>query len=504
MLSWNTQCLWLANYRKPNIWVAIQKLKQMSEMIKTKIIATLGPACAEAGIIESMIDNGVDVFRLNFSHSTLDEHGKMLEMVNGARSGRRQMTAVLGDLCGPKIRTGRIEPEGQILQIGDEIRIVPGNQTGTSHCFSTNYEHFNQDVGIGHRIFIDDGQITLKMVGRDGEDLVCEVINGGAIYSHKGINLPDTMIRKPSITEFDWECVDWAIEQNLDFLALSFVRSADEISQLKEYIRKAKSDIKVISKIETPQALAHLEMIIDASDAVLVARGDLGVEMDLAEVPLLQKRITRMCRDYGKPVIVATQMLQNMIENPTATRAEVSDVANAIMDFTDAVMLSGETAIGKYPVKAAQTIERIARVTEAYLDEQYVIHQRSMTTGELALTAAIARGVAQLVEDIDVKLVAVWSQSGSTARLLSKARIDVPILAFSSDEKACRQMCLHYGVIPCSCPIPEDNVRFTSLVDKLITENQWAKTGDRIVLVAGRQLGAVGTTSSIHAHDVKE
>jgi pyruvate kinase len=219
---------------------------------------------------------------------------------------------------------------------------------------------------------------------------------------------------------------------------------------------------------------------------------------------LLQKRITKMCRDYGKPVVVATQMLQSMIENPTATRAEVSDVANAIMDFTDGVMLSGETAVGKYPVKAARTIERIARVTEAYLDEHYTLHQRSMTTGELALTAAIAHSVAQLVEDIDIKLVAVWSQSGSTARLLSKARIDVPILAFSSDEKSCRQMCLHYGVIPCCRSIPEDNERFTSLVDKLVIENKWANTGDRIVLVAGLQLGAVGTTSSIHVHDVKE
>jgi pyruvate kinase len=476
----------------------------MFEMIKTKIIATLGPSSSEAGIIEALIDNGVDVFRLNFSHGTLDEHGKLLETVNIVRSGRNQMTAVLGDLCGPKIRTGRIEPEGQMLKAGDKVGITTGNQAGTAHNFGTNYEYFNQDVQIGHRIFIDDGQITLNVVSRDGEDLVCEVVDGGPLYSHKGINLPDTMIRKPSITEFDWECVNWAIERDLDFLALSFVRSADEINQLKDHIRSAGADIKVVSKVETPQALAHLESIVNASDAVLVARGDLGVEMDLAEVPLIQKQITKMCRDYGKPVIVATQMLQSMIENPTATRAEVSDVANAIMDFTDAVMLSGETAVGKYPVKAVQTMERIARVTEAYLDEQYTIHQRSMITGELALTAAIARCVAQLVEDIDVKLVAVWSQSGSSARLLSKARVDVPILALSSDEKSCRQMCLHYGVIPCCRPIPEGDERFTSLVDRLVIENKWVNAGDRIVLVAGQPLGAAGTTSSIHIHNVKE
>jgi len=474
----------------------------MPEMIKTKIIATLGPSCAEAGILDAMIDNGVDVFRLNFSHGTLDQHDKLLETLNAARSRHHQMTAVLGDLCGPKIRTGRIEPEGQILYAGDKVSIVPGNQVGTAHRFGTNYEHFNQDVEIGHRVFLDDGQITLNVVGRDGEDLVCEVVDGGTLSSRKGINLPDTRIRIPSITEFDWQCINWAIKRNLDFLALSFVRSADEINQLKEYIRKAGADIKVVAKIETPQALEHLEPIVTASDAVLVARGDLGVEMDLAELPLIQKRITKMCRDCGKPVIVATQMLQSMIENPTATRAEVSDVANAIMDYTDAVLLSGETAVGKYPVKAAQTIERIARVTEAYLDKQFGAHQRSTTTEEFSLIAAVARSVGQIVEDIDAKLVAVWSQSGSSARFLSKARIDVPILALSSDERSCRQMCLHYGVIPCCRAIPEDIRHFTSLVDKLIIENNWAQPGDRVVLVAGRPLGAPGTTNSINVHNI--
>jgi len=472
-------------------------------MIKTKIIATLGPSCAESGIIEAMIDNGVDVFRLNFSHGTLDEHDKLLETLNAVRCRHHQMTAVLGDLCGPKIRIGYIEPEGQILYTGEKVRIAPGNQVGTAHRFSTNYEHFNKEVDIGHRIFLDDGQITLRMVGRDGEDLICEVVVGGPLYSRKGINLPDTQIRIPSITEFDFECIDWAIRRSLDFLALSFVRSADEINELEEYIRKAGADIKIIAKIETPQALAHLEPIVNASDAVLVARGDLGVEMDLAELPLIQKRITKMCRDFGKPVIVATQMLQSMIESPTATRAEVSDVANAIMDYTDAVLLSGETAIGKYPVKAAQTIERIARVTEEYLDEQYTaIHPKSTTTKELALTAAMARSVGQLVEDIDARLVAVWSQSGSTARFLSKARIDVPILALSSDEISCRQMCLHYGVIPCCRPIPENIRQFTSLLDELITGNNWAQAGDKIILVAGQPLGAAGTTNSINVHNI--
>jgi len=471
-------------------------------MIKTKIIATLGPSCADTEVIKAMIDNGVDVFRLNFSHGTLDGHAKLLEVLNAARARHHHTTAVMGDLCGPKIRTRRIEPEGQVLYVGDKVSIVPGTEVGTANCFGTNYENFNQDVDIGHRVLIDDGQIALTVVGRNDEEVVCEVVVGGPLHSQKGMNLPDTQISIPSITERDWECVNWAIEQDLDFLALSFVRTADELKQLRDHIHNAGADIKIVAKIETPQALRHLEPIVCASDAVLVARGDLGVEMDLAEVPLIQKRITQMCRDFGKPVVVATQMLQSMIQSPTATRAEVSDVANAIMDFADAVMLSGETAVGKYPVKAAQTIRQIAKVTEAYLDEHDRVHPRSTATNDLVLTAAMAHSVGQIVDDIEAKLVAVWSQSGSSARFLSKTRIDVPILALSSDEKACRQMCLHYGVIPRCRAIPKDIEQFTHTVDQLIVDSNWAEVGDKIVIVTGQPLGAAGTTNAILVHAI--
>ena len=471
-------------------------------MIKTKIIATLGPSCNQAGDIKTMIDNGVDVFRLNFSHGTLDEHARFLEALNTARAQHHHTTAVMGDLCGPKIRTGRIDPEGQVLHAGDEVTITGSEQGGTVSCFGTNYKDFGKDVDVGHRIFIDDGKIALRVVRQNGDQTVCEVVFGGQLYSHKGINLPDTQVSIPSITKRDWQWVDWVIQHNLDFLVLSFVRSADEINQLKNYLSQAGADIKIIAKIETPQALAHLESIVSAGDAILVARGDLGVEMDLAEVPLIQKRITQMCRHLGKPVVVATQMLQSMIETPTPTRAEVSDVANAIMDFTDAVMLSGETAVGKYPLEAAQTIQRIARVTEAYLDQEERRPPKTVTTDKLLLTATMARSVAQIVEDISAKLVAVWSQSGSSARLLSKARIDVPVLALSSDQRACQQMCLYYGVIPRCKPIPDDIRQFTHVVEQLIISQNWARVGDKIVLVAGRPLGATGTTNAIMVHTI--
>ena len=297
---------------------------------------------------------------------------------------------------------------------------------------------------VGHRIFIDDGQIELNVTKKTQNQLLCTVKTGGSLYTGKGINVPDTHISIPSITSRDWQCIDWAIRNNLDFLAMSFVRTADDILQLRNYLQEADADIKIIAKIETSQSLNHLDGIIETSDAVLVARGDLGVEIDLAEVPLVQKKITHLGRHYGKPVIVATQMLQSMINAPAPTRAEVSDVANAIMDFADVVMLSGETAVGKFPVEAVKTICRIANVTEAFLDENKHIHPRAVTIDVLAITAAIARSVAQIVDDVRPKLVAVWSQTGSSAGLLSKARIDTPVLVFSSNERLCRQMSLHY------------------------------------------------------------
>ncbi len=473
-------------------------------MIKTKIIATLGPSCNRPDIIEPMIDNGVDIFRLNFSHGTFDWHAQSLKILNAVRKQHRHATAVMGDLCGPKIRIGRIQPDGEILKEGDEVRIVHSEEQGSIERFGTNYEYFSQDVKVDQRIFIDDGQIALRVIRKDNYQTVCKVMTGGPLHSHKGINLPDTTISKPSITERDWECVDWAIRHKVDFLALSFVKSAEAINQLKRYLVKAGADIKVVAKIETPQALTHLESIILASDAILVARGDLGVEMDLAEVPIIQKKITLICRRLGRPVIVATQMLQSMIDRPVATRAEVSDVANAIMDLTDAVMLSGETAVGKYPLKATDTIRRIARVTENFVDKDKDVQRRTIVTDESALTAAMAHSVGTIVHDISAKLVAVWSQTGTTARLLSKERISVPILALSSDQRTCNQMSLHYGVIPRCQPIPENIDRFAQIVDRYIISRKWAQVGEKIVLVVGQRIGIAGATNAVIVHTISD
>ncbi len=471
-------------------------------MIKTKIIATLGPSTDQVETIQALMDHGVDVFRLNFSHGTLESHSQLLRNIDKIRSRHRHIAAVIGDVCGPKIRTSRIEPEGQEVQEEDEVIITTGEEPGQAHRFGTNYEHFVKDVQVGQRILIDDGQIALKAVRKDADTVTCKVLFGGPIRSRKGINLPDTRVSIPSITDYDWQCIDWAIKNQLEYLALSFVRQADEILEVKKYLREADSDIKVISKIEKPEAIENLESIVQASDAVLVARGDLGVEMDLAQVPLIQKRITALCRQVGKPVVVATQMLQSMISSPTPTRAEVNDVANAIMDFADAVMLSGETAVGKYPIKAIQTIRQIAQITEAYLDQSDAPRPKIETGEQLIFAAAVARSVAQIIDDTDAKMVAVWSQTGSMAQFLSKARIDVPILAMSSNERISRQMALHYGVIGQYQSIPNDIADFTRKVDEIVLERKWVQSGDQIVLVAGPPLGTTGTINSILIHTV--
>ena len=472
-------------------------------MIKTKIVATLGPACAGPECLEKLIAGGVDVFRLNFSHGKLEDHARLLENLNQVRARYPQATAVLGDLGGPKIRTSNIEPEGGLLAEGQEVEIVAGDDVGAPTRFGTTYPRFVEDVQSNHRILIDDGNLVLQALRKEPGRIVARVIIGGPMHSRKGINLPDTTVSVPSVTAKDWACIDWAIEHGLNYLALSFVRQAAELREVKEYLRSKNSDIQLIAKIEKPQAIEHLEGIIEASDAILVARGDLGVEMDLAEVPLIQKRITHLCRQLGKPVIVATQMLQSMIERPAPTRAEVSDVANAILDLTDAVMLSGETAVGKYPELAVAWLERVARVTEKWQDEHHADRGRRRVDKEMLLTESISRSVAQIVDDTRARLVVAWSETGATARLLSKSRIDVPVVALSSNPRVCERLNLEYGIIPvCQPGVPGEVQRFAEAAERLVREKGWASPGDQIVLVAGHTLGAAGTTNTIMVHTI--
>ncbi len=478
-------------------------------MIRTKIVATLGPATSDLKTLKGLFDAGVDVCRLNFSHGNLIDAQALLKTVQQAIEEHGQPIAILGDLGGPKIRLGKVNDEGgegatggMTINVGDTLVIQREPIEGKDHRVSSTYPHLVDDVKIGDRVLVEDGMLRFVCIEKTAGELRCNCTAGGVLKSAKGINLPHTAVNLPSITDKDWECVDWAIEHRLDYLALSFVRKASDIIELRDYLGNKVSDIHLISKIEKAEAVADIDAIIEASDGLMVARGDLGVEMDVAQVPIIQKDIIRRCRVAGKPVIVATQMLQSMIEQSSPTRAEVSDVANAIFDGTDAVMLSGETSVGKFPLGAVHTMAHVAEVTEQYLaSEQYpepgeVRIKTSLSAGSLA------RGAMRIVRDLDAKLVVIWTQTGGTARIFSKHHFTVPILALSNDQRALRRMALHYGVIAQHMPVVNDIEQVMRATDRLLVEEKFAEPGDRVLIVAGWSPAMPGTMDGLVLHTV--
>jgi len=489
----------------------------------TKIIATLGPASDSLETIMKLIEAGVSTFRINFSHGTFEEYERLL---NNVRRGSEQTglpTAVLGDLSGPKIRVGEVVSDGVYLKDGGLVEFqkqhlvtgTPGTIEPDRVIFSTSYPNFIEEVKSGQRVLLDDGNVHLQCIETIGQGnkqtLICNVLHGGLITSHKGINLPDTELSVPAMTERDYQCADFAVEKEFDFLALSFVRSANDVRQLKEYLyeRGAREDvidtltsrkfIPVISKIEKPQAMEDIEAIVDETDGIMVARGDLGVEMDPAQVPILQKRIVGLCHEFGKPVIVATQMLQSMIESPNPTRAEVSDVANAIFDGVDAVMLSGETAVGKWPVDAVKMMSRIEQLTNKDVKGRTSVPPRKLRVSKYR-TAALAHGVSVIMRDIEAKLVAVWSASGGGPVYLSQNRLPRPIIAFSDNPAALRRMAIMYGLKPVFMPRPGSTAEFIAQIDRQVQKRGWAGKGDPIVIVSGEPIGHVGRSNKLSIH----
>ena len=487
------------------------------KFLLTKILATLGPASSEESTVTQMVEAGVRCFRLNFSHGSFSEHRRSLENVRKASEKTGIPVGVLGDLCGPKIRLGKLAGTGVTLERGMRVEFNksrPFGETGSNPgsattVLSTTYPGFIEEVNPGERILLDDGKLELTCLEKRGvaerETLICEVIRGGQVISGKGINLPDTRITVPALTDKDRESVRFAVENGVDYLALSFVRSAQDVVQLNDCIRQlgAESQIPVISKIEKPQALEQIEAILDVSDGIMVARGDLGVEMDLAEVPVIQKKIIRLCHDYGKPAIVATQMLESMIESPTPTRAEVSDVANAIFDGTDAVMLSGETAVGRWPVESVQVMNRVASCTNAFLKSQplHIAAPRKLRESKYR-TAALAHGVSTIVRDLDAKLIVMWATLDRSALYLSRYRLSRPILAFSANPIALRRMCIGYGLTPLCMEEPASAGEFICRVDALLMERGWVDRGDPIVFVFGEPIGQPEMTNRLSVHYV--
>jgi pyruvate kinase len=479
-------------------------------MIRTKIVATMGPACGDVEMLYSLFQAGVDVCRLNFSHGDLDSHLQMLRNIREAAARWDQPIAILGDLCGPKIRLGKIpDTEGSgglTIASGEDLIIQRRDTRGPGHRVYSIYHHLVDDVQVGHRVLIEDGLLRFICTEKNPHELKCNCTVGGILRSAKGINLPDTSVNIPSITDRDWECVDWAVENDLDYLALSFVRKPEDLQLLREHLRNKESDIHLIAKIEKSEALDHIEGIVESSDGLMIARGDLGVELDIARVPIIQKDLIRRCQTSGKPVIVATQMLQTMIEQASPTRAEVSDVANAIFDGTDAVMLSGETSVGKFPLGTVHMMSHVAEVTEEYLisSRTTLAPQPQPASSTLRFSAAVARGVRQIVGDLKVKLVVIWSQTGATARIFSKSRFPVPLIALSSDHRALRRAALHYGVIPFEMAPPQSMPELIEGVDAMVRTRNFAAPGDRIVIVTGAALGTPGTLNGIVIHTIGE
>jgi pyruvate kinase len=477
-------------------------------MIRTKIVATMGPACGDVDSLHGIFDAGVDICRLNFSHGSLDSHLATLRNIHQAAVRAESPIAILGDLCGPKIRLGDIRDidgtGGMPIAVGDELIIQRAPILGENKRVSSQYAGLIDDVKVGDRILIEDGLLRFVVTEKTYNEIRCQTTAGGILKSKKGINLPKTQVNLPSITDRDWQCIDWAIENDLDYLALSFVRKPDEIHLLREHLRNKVSDIHIIAKIEKAEAVDAIDSIIEAADGLMIARGDLGVEMDVAQVPIIQKDLIRRCQAAGKPVIVATQMLQSMIDNSSPTRAEVSDVANAIFDGTDAVMLSGETSVGKYPVGAVLTMSHVAQVTEEYIVSAGMNKEPPLKLKTMQLSASVANGVRRISEDLKVKLVVVYSQTGATARIFSKSRLAAPIVALSSDHRALRRMSLHWGVLPQEMPPPADMQELVNNIDRLVRLKHFAGAGDRIIIVAGSSLGTPGTMNGIVIHTVGE
>lgn len=505
----------------------------------TKIIATVGPATERREVLERLIREGARAFRFNFSHGDLDEHARLFDELKGAADAAGQPVAVIGDLPGPKIRIGEVVEAGVELETGNTVLfqsepvVTAEAKEGEPVVFSTNYPELVDEVEKGQRILVDDGNVELvcreKLDSEGAGQLVCEVVAGGRLTSRKGVNLPDTALSAPSLTDKDLASAAFAVDKGFDYLALSFVRSAKDVLALKDHLRKlgarpsepvrfdehrdvydrlsseSTSLVPVIAKIEKPQAIEHLEDIVAESDAVMVARGDLGVEMDLAEVAVLQKVIVALCREQGKPVIVATQMLQSMVEDPSPTRAEVSDVANAIFDGVDAVMLSGETAVGSWPVEAVRMMNRIAVSANTYHERSARAPRPPAKLRELrGRTPALAHGVSTIVRDMGIRILAMWSPLGGGAVHLSQQRLPCPVVCFSPRPEMLRRMALLFGLTPIPMSRPKSSETFIQSVDELLRERGWAEADEPVVIVFGEPMERTGITNQLCVHYLGE
>jgi pyruvate kinase len=461
-----------------------------SPIPRTKIVCTLGPASSSESVIKSLMQSGLDVARINFSHGTHEEHAATIAIVRACASTLSRPVAILGDLQGPRIRVGDLAAPAD-LHAGDDIVLVPEALAGEGEIPVT-YDALADDVHVGDRVLMDDGLIDLVVLDVASPRVRARVVHGGLLRSHKGMNLPGVAVSAPSITEKDRADIVFAVEQQLDYLALSFVRKAEDISSLRLLIP---AGMLVVAKIEKDTALAAIGSIVEASDAVMVARGDLGVELPFEEVPIAQKRIIAVCNALGRPVITATQMLESMVMNPRPTRAEASDVANAILDGTDAVMLSAETAAGVYPQLAVSAMTRIITEIERRPLPHVTFEIPEDVDGHVATEDAIAAATKAAAKSLGSPLVIVFTKSGFTARIIASHRPGVPILVLTDSERTYRQLALVWGVVPELVPRAANYEDMFAHARTVIERRGLAKPGDRVLVTAGVPWDMPGTTN---------
>jgi pyruvate kinase len=466
----------------------------------SKIVCTIGPATSTARMIERVIEAGMDVARLNFSHGTHAEHAGRIALLRDAAMKHQKPIAIIADLQGPKIRTGPLAGKTPVeLKAGQRFVITTAKVMGDANRVSTTFRPLPREVHRGNRILLSDGLIELRVTQVRGGEVICEVVNGGTLGENKGINLPGVQLRVPALTAKDRADLAFALKEGVNYVAVSFVRHAEDVVLAKNLIRRAGRDTPVIAKLEKPEAIENLDAILRVADGVMVARGDLGVEMNPERVPVVQKMIIARAREARRPVITATQMLESMTQNPRPTRAEASDVANAIFDGSDAVMLSAETASGKYPVEAVSMMARIIEDAEANITD---FPRPSSVQERLKVAETVAELVCHASRELHMKLIAVFTHSGFTARLVSRYRPMVPIVAFTPEAETRRRMALIWGVIARGIADVKKVDGLAEIAERRLLEEKLVKKGDVIGVVAGTPMGIRGTTNFMKFHVV--
>jgi pyruvate kinase len=468
---------------------------------RAKIICTIGPACHSEAAMRDLLRLGMDVARLNFSHGTHEDHARNIERLRHAAEKENRTICILQDLQGPKIRTGRLNDHQPIeLKSGSSVIITPRDIVGTPSRISTTFPDLASEVIPGARILLRDGLIELRVRTVRGKDVVCDVLNGGMLGEHQGINLPGTALSIPALTEKDRKDLEFGLKHGVDAVALSFVRSAADVNMVRQIVTGYGSDTPLIAKLEKPQAIDHLDEILEASDGVMVARGDLGVEMAPEKVPVIQKHVIRRASVWRKPVITATQMLESMVENPRPTRAEASDVANAIFDGSDSVMLSAETASGRYPREAVAMMSRIVIEAESNMGE-FTLPRRRRDRHGLSIAETICESIAHAAEDLPMGAIAVFTETGNTARMISKYRPQAAIYAFTHNTTVAQRTNLYWGAHPMKCGQKLSSDSMVDVAEYELLSRGLLKAGDVLGVVAGTRQ-ASGSTNFMRLHVV--